>query len=234
VVWYQGEDDGRNANYRQDFTDLIESWRRLWGRPELPFYFAQIAPTTYSGGMLGVWEAQSRVMEAVPNTGLAVSNDIYDDGPGHFKPGKTDSATGWPICGGSNPHPPHRPVVAGRLAEIALAKAYGLDRGEVFGPMYGSHKASGNQMFVTFKHCGKGLASNDQQPLTWFQIAAPAADGKLNFVNAQAKIVGKDTVALTAAGVENPQHVRFAWNNLARHNLVNSQHLPAVAFKTDK
>jgi sialate O-acetylesterase len=24
VVWYQGEDDGRNANYRQDFTDLIE------------------------------------------------------------------------------------------------------------------------------------------------------------------------------------------------------------------
>ncbi len=46
VVWYQGEDDGRNKNYAADFSQMIAAWRGLFGRDDLPFYFAQIAQTT--------------------------------------------------------------------------------------------------------------------------------------------------------------------------------------------
>ena len=77
AIWYQGEDDGRNPHYGEDLKNLIEGWREMFGR-EFPFYIAQIQPTTYSGGMLSVWQGEQDVVRTVPNTGLAVSNDIYD------------------------------------------------------------------------------------------------------------------------------------------------------------
>ena len=77
VVWYQGEDDGRNKKYGEDFSTMIQTWRTLLGREDLPFYFAQIAQTTYASGMLNVWEGQQWVMNNVPHTAMAASNDIY-------------------------------------------------------------------------------------------------------------------------------------------------------------
>ena len=76
--------------------------------------------------MLGIWEAQQKVMHTVKNTGLAVSNDIYDGtGVGYApKPDKLDKETNWPIAGGSNPHPPNKQLVANRLANIALKNVY--------------------------------------------------------------------------------------------------------------
>jgi hypothetical protein len=78
VMWYQGEDDGRSNKYAEDFTAMIAAWRRLYRDPDLPFYFAQIAQTTYAGGMLRVWKARQHLMNTVLHTGMAVSNDIYD------------------------------------------------------------------------------------------------------------------------------------------------------------
>jgi sialate O-acetylesterase len=241
VIWYQGEDDGRNKDYARDLTNLIESWRRLWGRPDMPFYFVQIAQTGYASGMLGVYAAQVKVMETVPNTGLAVSNDIYDGDTGSNKirlcqsKDPNDPADGLPIAGSSNPHPPHKDLVAGRLARIALVKTYGQPARPIFGPIYESGKVEGDKIVVKLKYAYDGLKTQDGNAPNWFQVSDGTMENrKLKFVKADAKIVGKDAVEVWSPQVKQPRFVRFAWDSLAKHNLVNSGDLPAVSFRTDE
>jgi sialate O-acetylesterase len=76
VIWYQGEDDGRNKNYASDLTALIESYRNLWKKDDLAFHMVQIAQTTYASGMLGVYQAQVAVTEKLAQCGLAPSNTL--------------------------------------------------------------------------------------------------------------------------------------------------------------
>jgi sialate O-acetylesterase len=234
VIWYQGEDDGRNPNYGEDLKKLIESWRTLWNRPDLPFYFAQIAQTGYAGGMLGVWEGQVRVMETVPNTGLAVSNDVYDGTTNGGFIERPDKETGWTLAGGGNPHPPGKDRIAKRLANIALVKVYTQPDRPLFGPMYDSHEVRGDKVLVKLKYAGSGLATRDGKEPDWFEISDGTKEGnRLKYVKAQAKIVGADTVEVSAAAVPSPKYVRFGWNTLARFNLINKENLPAVSFRTE-
>jgi len=234
VLWYQGEDDGRNRAYAEDFKNLIESWRKLWNRPDLPFDYAQIAATTYAGGMLGVWEAQRWVMDHVPHTAMAVSNDIYEGtANGGFKR-RDDKTLGWPIAGGSNPHPTGRPRIALRLADIALVETYGQPKKVIYGPMYESHEIRDGKILVRFEHTGSGLATDDGQPPNWFEVSDGTRDGsRLRYAKAEARIVAPDTVEVSSPQVPQPKFVRFGWHPLARFNLINREGLPAVSFRTD-
>jgi len=101
VVWYQGENDGHSRKYGEDMKAWIDSWRSLWGRPEMPFYYVQISPTGYASGMRWVWEGQSWIMNNVPHTGMASTNDFWTLREAY--PIRTDEETGWPIAGSSNP-----------------------------------------------------------------------------------------------------------------------------------
>lgn len=74
-----------------------------------------------------------------------------------------------------------------------------------------------------------GLMSADGKPLSCFTIAG--ADGK--FKPAAAIITG-DKISVTAERIMKPAAVRFAWNETAMPNLVNSAGLPAVSFCTDR
>ena len=247
VIWYQGEDDGRNQNYDKDLKALIESWRALFDRPDLPFYMAQIAQTGYASGMLGVWESQVWVANNVLYTGLAPSNDLQDKGmrTDEGNPKQGAPATGWPIAGGSNPHPPNKHLIGKRLASIALARTYRkLDR-EVFGPMYDSHEFKDGKVFIKFKHVGNGLNTDDAKSVNWFQVASPLSkdeyhpsdqhySGRLrkHFLKATAEIVGKDIIAVSMPPeISKPFWISFAWHPLARHNVYNSEGLAAFPFR---
>jgi len=235
VIWYQGEDDGRNPKYGDDLRHLIESWRALWNRPELPFFIAQIAPTTYAGGMLGVWEGELKIFGSVPNTGLAPSNDIYDGTPNKDFAERIDPAIGWPLAGSSNPHPTGRPLVARRLADIALVKTYGRPERTVFGPIYESQKISDGKVIISFKYAGGGLTTSDGKDPNWFELSDGKMEGgRLKYVKAQAKITGENTVDVSAPEIKEPKFVRFGWHALARFNLKNKDGLPAFPFRTDE
>ena len=234
VIWYQGEDDGRNRKYHLDMQAWIQAWRGLWSRDDLPFYFVQIAPTGYAGGQMQyLWQSQVWVMDHVPHTALAVTNDMMSEGePGRIK---ADPATGFPLLGGSNPHPDNKPVAAERLADIALVKTYRQADRVIIGPLYDSHEVKGDRIVVKFRHVGGGLATRDGRAPNWFEVSDGTRDrGRCVYAPAQAKIVAGDSVEVWSAAVKQPRFVRFAWNCLARHNLMNREGLPGVSFRTDQ
>lgn len=204
VLWYQGESNVGSAVYDKTLGGLIRSWREAW-KDDFPFYFVQIAPFKYDNddysGVV-VRDAQRKVVQAVPKTGMVAINDIST----------TDDI-----------HPRNKRPVAERLADLALKEVYGLNKGIVNGPSYKSVKTEKNKLIVSFDY-SEGLRSKGKTS-TQFEIAGN--DGV--FRKAQAKIVN-NTVVLTSKEVKNPTQVRYAWHNTATADVFNSAGLPLSSF----
>lgn len=226
VIWYQGESNlmGTNADndyrgYPDKMRALVGGWRRVWGEGDFPFYFVQIAPFKYWGGRVRrvaspemlpeFWTLQSRAARQIRNTGVVVTTDLTDNL--------------------NDIHPRNKQDVGLRLALLARHNTYGQKDVVCQGPEFRKMKIKDDEAVLTFDHADGGLASRDGQPLTWFTIAG--ADGK--FVIADAKIA-ENTVVVSAAGIDRPRAVRFAWDETAEPNLCNRAGLPAEPFRTDK
>jgi len=210
AIWYQGESNLQDCHlYYYKMHALIKGWRAVWGRADLPFYWVQLAPFTYGGVsprlLPQVWEAQTRAMD-LPNTGMAVINDIGN---------LTDI------------HPRNKAEVGRRLSLLALAGTYGRQGLLCSGPTLKQATPEGSRMRLAFDRVGDGLRTRDGQPPTGFELAGADAA----FAKANAAIEGADQVVLTADGVTQPVGVRFAWDQTAGPNLVNSAGLPAGAFR---
>lgn len=210
AIWYQGESnlhDGRR--YTERMKALITGWRKLWGLGEFPFYFVQIAPFDYGGNPETealFWEAQQAAVQEIPNTGMAITNDISNL---------------------RDIHPNNKQDVGKRLALWALAKTYNRPNTVYSGPVCKSMSIEGDKIRVAFDHVGGGLASRDGKPLTWFEIIDAEEGG---FVKADARIDGP-SVLVSSPEVKHPVAVRFAWHMLAEPNLMNAEGLPAGAFR---
>lgn len=219
-IWYQGESNlinhPDNFHYYYDKQKLlVESWRELWGDESLPFYYVQLAPYTYSQrrdrypatwDMLPqFWAIQQRLMD-IPYSGMAPVLDLVDE-PGDI-------------------HPPYKHVVGYRLALWALNKDYGRSYLETSGPVFKSARIEGDEIVLQFSHAD-GLRSSDGKPLSWFQIL----NSRGNFVRTTVEIRGNEVRIPAQKGLVN-QELRFAWDELAMPNLVNSAGLPALPFRT--
>lgn len=211
AIWYQGEsNNGEGMLYFEKMKALIEGWRSLWNRPDMPFYFVQLAPFRYGGDptrLAGIWEAQQASL-AIPHTGMAATVDIGNV---------------------ADIHPKNKQEVGRRLALWALAKTYGRPIRVYSGPLFKSAAVEGNKIRIRFDHAGSGLMSRDSKPLSHFTIAGE--DG--NFVPAEAVVDG-DTVLVSSPQVAKPVHVRFAWHQEAEPNLSSREGLPASPFRTDR
>jgi sialate O-acetylesterase len=219
-LWYQGESNcmlEEGPRYGEKMKVLMDSWRSLWGKNNLPFYYVQLAPYYYSKRkdklahtaelLPGFWEVQAKVLEH-PHTGMAVITDLVDN----F----------------SDIHPPYKWEVARRLSLWALAKDYGRAKLEYSGPVYKKMVAKGDKIELEFSHTAGKLVSNDNKPLTWFTIAG--TDGI--YKPARAVISGENKVVVSSEEVKEPASVRFGWNETAQPNLFNQAGLPAIPFRT--
>ena len=215
VVWYQGENDVFPGlpYYRWELTAMIQYWRKLWHRPNLPFDLVQICPCGCYGRPWDreaslVWQPEEDVAATVPHCGIIGTMDI-----GML----------------SNIHPFDKKDVGYRLSLLALSKTYGF-KGIVYeGPMYKGMTIHGHEAIIHFKDIDGGLKSRNGKPLVWFAIAG----ANHHFVKADARIVG-NTVVVTAASVRHPVAVRYGWNDrIGKSNLENSAGLPAMPFATD-
>lgn len=230
VIWYQGESNSSEPEiYDRALGLLQEDWSNLFGftGEKIPFIFAQLAPHYYSAtkGMSAstylayTAEAMSKAWAANPDTMGQIA--IYDLPLTHLK---TSGQSASPI------HPTNKTPVGQRMATAAYNMVYGGE-GETTSPVYESMEVKGNAIEVTFSHVGAdGLKiGNDSKNLQGFAIAG--ADGV--YVNAQAKIVDKDTVRVWSDWVAAPQNVTYAFTtfNMAG-NLAGSDGFAAVPFRT--
>lgn len=211
-LWYQGESNAEEAyNYRKLFPMLIADWRQHWQQGNLPFLYVQLAnymqrkPLPSESEWAELREAQTLTLSQ-PNTGMACTIDIGEAG---------------------SVHPVNKQEVGRRLALIANKLAY-QQNGVVSGPMYKNFKTDGNRIRVSFNHTASGLSTKDGIEVTGFAIAG----SDKHFYWAKAVIEG-DEVAVYSDKVEKPVAVRYAWADNPDCNLVNSEGLPAVPFRTD-
>lgn len=217
-IWYQGESNllnhPDNFHYYYDKQKLlIESWRELWNDDSLPFYYVQLAPYSYSerrdrypitwDKLPEFWTIQQKLMD-IPHCGMAPILDLVDI-PGDI-------------------HPPYKHIVGYRLALWALRNDYGKSYLEASGPILDSARIEGEEIVLEFSHAD-GLKSSDGKPLSWFQTL----NSRGNYARSTAVIKGNQVRLPIQKGV-NIQEVRFAWDELAMPNLVNSAGLPALPF----
>jgi sialate O-acetylesterase len=215
VIWYQGESNVSRANeYRTLFPALITRWRKEWRQGDFPFLYVQLANINKTKAepaeskLAELQEAQSLAL-SLPNTGMAVANDIGE----------------W-----NDVHPLNKAEVGRRLFLAAQKVAYGEKKCVSSGPSYTSMTIDGNKIILTFSNIGGGLAVKGGGELKYFSIAG--ADKK--FVWAQAKIVGR-TIVVWNDAVTAPVAVRYAWaDNPAGANFTNKEGLPASCFRTDR
>ncbi len=214
VIWYQGESNsGRAYQYRELFPLMIKSWRDEWGQGDFPFYWVQLADfmaeskAPQESGWAELREAQTMTMSRLPKTGQAVIIDVGE---------------------GKDIHPKNKQDVGMRLARWALARDYGINVAYQ-SPTFKSMERQGDKVIVTFDHVGHGLRPFDVQEVIGFTVAG--SDKK--FVEAKAKLVGRDKVEVHAEGVSEPVAVRYAWANNPVCNLYSNEGLPATPFRTD-
>ena len=218
VLWYQGEsNNGRGEQYAKLFPTMITDWRRFFNKPDLPFYFVQLAPYRYERktpeSLAELWDAQLKTFNLLKNIGMVVISDIAD---------VTDL------------HPKNKQEVGRRLALLALHNVY-RDRlppaDQAFvasGPIYKSMQLNGQKIQLNFQNAEGLKTKTPGKPLTGFEVSG--ADQK--FFPAEATIVN-DTVELTCPADMNPVAVRFGWTDTFASPLLNAAGLPASSFRTD-
>jgi hypothetical protein len=210
AVWYQGESNAGTVEgglaYRKQLPLLVEDWRKRWGY-EFPFAWVQL-PELERGGSEGwclVREAMLKSLK-LPHTGMAVAlglGDLHDV------------------------HPTRKQEVAQRLAAWALVDVY-EQKGASSGPLYASHKVSGDKVTLTFTHVDGGLSAKDGE-LKGFIVAGEDKAWK----PATATIDGTKIV-VSSSEVKAPVAVRYAWKDSPEFNLYNGAGLPASPFRTDE
>jgi sialate O-acetylesterase len=211
-LWYQGEaNDSTAYNYRKLFPMMITDWRQRWHQGNLPFLYVQLAnykkirPVPSESEWAELREAQTMAL-LQPNTGMACTIDI----------GEAESI-----------HPLNKQEVGRRLALIANKQVYKQDC-IAAGPMYKSFRVVGNSIRISFINTGSRLSTKDGKGVAGFAITG----NDKQFYWAKAVIEG-DEVVVTSDKVLEPVAVRYAWADNPVCNLINSEGLPAVPFRTD-
>lgn len=210
AIWYQGEhNSSRGKQYQTLFPAMIEQWRTDFRNPDMPFLFVQLPGyANADANNRQIWpelrEAQLFTMQKVPNTGMAVINDLGNP---------------------TNIHPTHKEPVGKRLALIALNKTYQFNV-PYSGPVFKSAQFKSGKAVITFDYIEKGLKCDGE--LQGFTICGEDK----NFVPAKAQIINNQVV-VSAEGVGSPVAVRYDWSNWTIGNLKNSADLQASPFRTD-
>jgi sialate O-acetylesterase len=214
AIWYQGESNaGRAYEYGYLFPLMIQHWREEWKQGDFPFYWVQLAdfmaeqPQPGDSNWAELRESQTKTQNAVKNGGQAVIIDLGE---------------------ANDIHPKNKRDVAERLARIALAKDYGVQLPHR-SPEFKSVEVQGNKAIVTLDTFGSSLRTVDVTEVKGFAVCGE--DRK--WVWAQAKIVGKDKVEVTAPGIAKPVAVRYAWADNPVCNLFSVEGLPVTPFRTD-
>lgn len=202
VLWYQGESNVHNVELHEVlFPTLVNSWRKAWASPELPFYFAQLSSLNRPG-----WphfrDSQRRMPRNISNVSMVVTSDV-----GH----ETDV------------HPKLKKPVGERFANLALHQLYhksDLPFGNISINRVELHKG---KLCIHFNHT-KTLQTADGKSLRELEVAGPDS----LFYPVRAQLKGNQLIIVV--GEKLIEAVRYGWQPFSKGNLVNEDGVPASTF----
>jgi len=212
VLWYQGEANfARAAQYRTLLPAMIADWRRLFNRPDLPFYlvslpaFMQRRDQPGTDAWTSLREVQLQIARTVPHTAAAITVDTGE---------------------ANDIHPRDKQPVGERLALLALRHVHGRNVVSE-GPAFARLEQIPGALRVHFTSTDRGLVVKGEK-LGEFSVAG--ADRVWRW--AEARLEG-DTVVVSSPAVPEPVAVRYAWQANPLATLFNGAGLPAAPFRTD-
>lgn len=208
VIWYQGESNAHNTEVHEElFPMLIDSWKRNWNDPELPFIYTQLSSIDRLSWPL-FRDSQRRMMKTAGAIGMAVTSDLGDS---------------------LDVHPRDKRPVGQRLGRWALNKVYSMNNVTPSGPLPMKAVCTAPGTIEIIMEYGDGMHTADGKAPRTFEIAE--VDG--NFKPATAEIIDNNRIKLTNMDIKEPRYVRYGWQPFTRANLVNSDNLPASTFKIE-
>ena len=204
AIWYQGESNAHNVELNEViFPTLIDSWRRTWNNPGMPFYFVQLSSINRPS-----WphfrDSQRRMAAEIENCDFAVSSDKGDP---------------WDV------HPKEKAPIGERLARLALNQTYGMSHVAQHGPTPVSATRTGTDIVIEFVNAQE-LMTSDGKALRGIEIGGivgafkAVPDDKISIEGNRITI--KDAQA---------HRIRYAWKPYTEANLVNEASLPASTFE---
>ncbi len=206
VIWYQGESNAHNVElHEQLFPMLVDSWRRAFGNPELPFIATQLSSLNRPS-----WpsfrDSQRRLAQTVDHSYMAVTSDLGDS---------------------LDVHPRRKAPVGRRLALQALRNVYGRTV-TADGPTPVSCTAMPDGSLRLLMANARGMHGADGAAVRTFEMAE--ADGVFRPAHAQ---ISDSIITLTNPDMKSPKFARYGWQAFTRANLVNSDSLPASTFRIE-
>lgn len=212
MLWYQGENNAYDPDgYEKLMPRFVECMRDGFGLGDIPFYYVQVAPYGDYGnvaqnvGKLRL--VQSRLMNQMPNCGMAVTLDIGDE-----------------VC----IHPANKKDVGKRLAYWALAKDYGMNNFAYSGPIFDHMKVEDGRALLYFKNTGGGVSPLETE-LDGFEAAGE--DGVYHPARAIIEL-STGTLGVYCDKIKEIKKVRYAYRPYFKASLFDNFGLPAAPFVT--
>lgn len=206
VIWYQGESNTGNITLHEKLLKtLVKSWRKDWKQGDFPFYYAQLTSREGNPALPAFRDSQRRLLDEIPNSGMAVISDVGDR---------------------QNTHAKQKKPVGQRLALLALGKTY-QKINSYESPLFDTVKST-NKIILTFKGAFKRLKTKNNEPVVGFEIGinnsffpvhATIKENKINIT--VPKEYHQNTV------------IRYAWKPFSEANLYSEIGLPVSTFKVN-
>lgn len=221
-IWYQGCSNVSLVpvqDYSRFQQSMVTRWRKLFDRPDIPFYYVQIAPYKYagdqdSGNAAILRERQKAAAKLVDNSAMIATCDlVYEWETGII-------------------HPRRKAEVGQRLANLALEHWYGMGGYHSDSPDLENVFLHGASATIVLSNCSKGLHSGGGYGLdnvAGFEVAGS------NKVWYPASITEANGNAITVASdqVADVRYVRYLWHDYAIGYLWNSYDLPLLPFTSE-
>ena len=214
-LWYQGCSNlGQNC-YDKLQAAMVRQWREAWGRGDMPFIYALLAPHDYGN-------ADARVRPAFVETQMNVQKLVPQC---------------YAVCletlGAQHTiHPSRKQEVADMMALRALSSAYGIS---VWMPVdYPEPKSveylEDGRVKILFTNVWSNLQSIEDRVIRGFELSGE--DRVFHLAEAEVDWDGQ-TVYVRCDAVPAPVAVRYSYRNLMDTNLKTSYGIPVPPFRTD-
>ena len=216
ILWYQGESNRKQPDsYESYMKALISSFRTQWKDKNLPFYFVQIAPFDYvknkkatNGGADLIREAQFKVSENIPNTGIVITTDVGD-------------------C--NDIHPSKKEIIAERLSKWALSNQYKAKGLNFKSAVLKKVVIKNEKVRLRFKFQNKDYFLNSANVKGF----ALASHDKVFYPAKVSFNKNKKIVTISSSQVKNPVAIRYGFEDCFESNLKTNSGLPISIFRTD-